>query len=126
MIAAGLGWELDDITETIEPIIAQGEVRSNYVAVKPGEPAGVKQMGWGWKDGKAIITLDFRASIGSGESYDAIQIIGTPNLDVIIKEGTPGDTATAAILVNSLPRVISAPPGLITMKDLVISALPNR
>jgi 4-hydroxy-tetrahydrodipicolinate reductase len=125
MIAAGLGWKLDKITETIEPIIAQGHVRSDYITIKPGNPAGVKQMGFGWKEGKAMITLDFRASIGSGESYDAIQVIGTPNLDVIIKEGTPGDTATAAILINSIPRVVAARPGLITMKDLVISAMPS-
>jgi hypothetical protein len=34
-----------------------------------------------------------------------------------------GDYATAAVIVNSIPKVMNAPPGLATMKDLpVISA----
>ena len=124
MIASGLGWELDEVKETIEPIIAQSEVKSDYVTVKPGQVAGVKQVGSGLKEGQELITLDFQAYIGAPESYDAVYITGTPNMEVVIKGGTNGDLATAAIVVNSIPRVISAPPGLVTMKDLpVVSAL---
>ncbi len=126
MIAAGLRWELDDITETIKPVILKTEVSSNFVTVKPGQAAGVRQVGHGLKGGEKIITLDFQAYIGAKESYEALYITGTPNMEVIIKGGTPGDIATAAIVVNSAPRVIDAPPGLITMKDLpVVYALPD-
>lgn len=118
MIAAGLGWELDDVTETIEPVIAETEVRSNFITVKPGQAAGVKQIGCGWKDGKELIVLDFQAYIGAKESYDAVFITGTPNMEVVIKGGTPGDMATAAMVVNSIPKVLDAAPGLKTMKDL--------
>jgi 4-hydroxy-tetrahydrodipicolinate reductase len=31
-----------------------------------------------------------------------------------------GDLATIAVIVNSIPKVINAPPGLLTMKDLPI------
>ena len=120
MIAAGLGWELDNITETIEPVILETEVSSDFVTVKPGQAAGVKQTGYGWKDGKKLITLDFQAHIGAQEAYDTVYITGTPNMEVTIKGGTHGDIATAAIVVNSVPRVVDAPPGLITMKDLPI------
>jgi len=120
MIAAGLGWELDDITETIEPIMAKNEIKSDYITVKPGQAAGVKQIVRGLKDSKELITLEFQAYIGAAESYDAIYISGTPNMEVIIKGGTHGDIATAAIIINSIPRVIAAPPGLVTMKDLPI------
>lgn len=127
MIAAGLGWELDDITETIEPIMAEAEVHTKFLTVKAGQVAGVKQAGFGLKDGKELITLDFRASVGAKESYDAVYITGTPNMEVVIKGGTHGDIATAAIVVNSIPRVIQAPPGLITMKDLpIVCALPSK
>ena len=118
MIAAGLGWELDDITETIEPIVAEGEVSSDFVTVKPGQAAGVKQIGRGLKDGKELITADFQAYLGAPQSYDAVQITGTPNMEVVIKGGTNGDIATAAMMVNSIRRVVDAPPGLMTMKDL--------
>ncbi len=118
MIAAGLCWELDEITETIEPIIAEIETRSDFITVEPGQAAGVKQIGHGLKNGEDVITLEFQAYIGAKESYDAVYITGTPDMEVIIKGGTHGDLATAAMIVNSIPRVINAGPGLITMKDL--------
>ena len=126
MIAAGLGWELDDITETIEPVVAKAEFKTDFASVKPGQAAGVRQIGYGWKDGKKLITLDFQAYIGAQESYDAVYITGTPNMEVVIKGGTHGDIATAAMMVNAIPRVIEAPPGLTTMKDLpIVCALPG-
>ena len=118
LIAGGLGWELDDITETIEPVILDTEASSNFVTVKPGQAAGVKQIGYGLKGGEKVITLEFQAFIGARESYDAVYITGTPNMEVVIKGGTHGDIATASMAVNSVPRVIDAPPGLVTMKDL--------
>ncbi len=126
MMAAGLGWELDNITETIEPVIAELEVRNNFITVKAGLVAGVKQIGRGFRDGKELITLDFQAYVGARESYDAVYITGIPNMAVIIKGGTNGDIATAAVVVNSIRRVIEAPPGLMTMKDLpVVCASPG-
>ena len=124
MIASGLGWELDDITESIEPVIAKTQVKTNFVTVVPGQAAGVRQVGRGIKGGEDLITLEFEASVGAPESYDAVYITGTPNMEVTIKGGTHGDIATIAMVVNSIHRVIDAPPGLITMKDLpIVSAL---
>jgi len=122
MIAAGLGWELDDIRDEIEPIVAKNEVRSQYLTVKPGQAAGVKQIGRGLKGGKELITMDFQAYLGAKESYDAVYITGTPNMEVVIKGGTHGDIATAAMVVNAVRRVLEAPPGLLTMKDMPIVA----
>lgn len=124
MIASGLGWELDQITESIEPIVAKARVKTNFVTVEPGQAAGVRQVGRGIRAGEELIILEFEASVGAPESYDAVYITGTPDMEVIIKGGTHGDIATAAMVVNSAHRVIQAPPGLITMKDLpIVSAL---
>ena len=120
MIADGLGWELDKITESIEPVVAKHRVKTDFVTVAPGQAAGVRQIGSGIRDGEELITLEFEASVGASESYDAVYITGTPNLEVVIKGGTHGDIATAAIVVNCVHRVIDAPPGLVTMKDLPI------
>ena len=84
--------------------------------------AGLKQVGRGLKKGRAVITLNFEASIGAGESYDSVSITGSPNIEVIIKGGTHGDIATVGMLVNAVPKVLDAPPGLKTMRDLIISA----
>lgn len=124
MVAAGLGWEIDDINESIEPVIAETSIKTNYVSVSAGQIAGVKQIGRGIRGNEELITLEFVASVGAPESYDAVYITGTPDMEVVIKGGTHGDIATAAIVVNCAHRVVSAAPGLITMKDSpIISAL---
>ena len=124
MIAAGLGWTLDQVVETIEPVIARTPVVTDFVAVEPGQAAGVRQVGRGLRAGDELVTLEFEASVGAPESYDAVYITGVPSLEVVIQGGTHGDIATAAIVVNSVHRVLAAPPGLVTMKDLpVVSAL---
>jgi len=120
MIADGLGWRLDKITESIEPVVAKSQVRTSFVTVKPGRAAGVRQVGKGMSAGKELIILEFEASVGSHKSYDAVYITGSPNLEVVIKGGTHGDIATAGIVVNSVHRIIDAPPGLLTVKDLPI------
>ena len=120
MIADGLGWQLDAITEEIEPIIAQSRITTDFVKVEPGYAAGVRQTGKGIKSGEPVILLVFEASVGAPKSYDAVYIEGTPNLHVTIEGGTHGDIATATITVNCIHRVIEAPAGLISMKDLPI------
>jgi len=124
MIASGLRWELDDITESIEPIVATARVKTDFVTVEPGQATGVRQIGKGIRAGEELITLEFEASVGAPESYDAVYITGTPSLEIVIKGGTHGDIATAAMVVNSIHRVMEAPPGLLTMKDMpIVSAL---
>ena len=124
MIAGGLGWRLDEINESIEPVVAMAPVKTDFVAVEPGQAAGVRQVGRGICAGEELVTLEFEAYVGAPESYDAVYVTGTPNLEVVIKGGTHGDIATAAIVVNSVHRVIDAPSGLVTMKDLpIVSAL---
>jgi len=124
MIASALGWELDDITESIEPVMATEPVKTDFADVKLGQAAGVRQVGRGFRNGEELITLEFEAAVGAPESYDAVYITGIPNLEVIVKGGVHGDVATAAMLVNSIARVIQAPPGLVTMKDMsIVSAL---
>lgn len=120
MIAAGLGWELDEVTETIEPVMAEQEVSSEFLTVTPGQAAGVKQVGQGMIGGQARITLEFQAYLGAPESYDAVYISGTPDLEAVIPGGVHGDIGTAAMTVNTAPRAIAAPAGLLTMKDLPV------
>ncbi len=126
MIAAGLKWKLDRITESISPIVAKKRVESRFLKVEAGQAAGVRQIGRGFCQGKEMVTLEFQAYLGAEESYDAVYISGTPDMEVIIKGGTHGDIATASMIVNAIPKVIDAAPGLTTMKDIpLVSAIPN-
>jgi len=124
MVASGLGWKLDEITESIDPVVAKNQVKTNFVTVEPGQAAGVRQVGKGIRSGEELVTLEFEAYVGAPESHDTVYVTGIPNLEVTIKGGTHGDIATIAMVVNSVHRVIDAPPGLMTMKDLpIVSAL---
>jgi 4-hydroxy-tetrahydrodipicolinate reductase len=80
--------------------------------------AGLKQKAKGIMKGKAIITLDFQAYIGAEEEYDAVTIKGVPDINEKISPCVHGDLATIAMIINSIPKVINAPAGLLTMKDL--------
>jgi 4-hydroxy-tetrahydrodipicolinate reductase len=120
MIAAALGWKLDRITDRVRPKLAAKPVRSQHLSVRRGQACGLIQDGIGYRNGKALITLHMEAYLGAPETYDAVTIKGSPALRFEAIGGIHGDTATAAIVVNSIPKVIAAAPGLHTMLSLPI------
>lgn len=118
MIASALGWKLDRVTDDIKPKMAAAMVASEYLAVDPGFVCGIIQDGVGYRHGTAVITLHLEAYLGARESYDTAVIEGIPRLTLTIPGGVPGDIATVSIVINSIPKVIAAPPGLQTMRSL--------
>ena len=121
MVASALRWKLDRIqVEKIEPVVASQEVRSEAITVKKGRVAGLRQSARGIKNSKDVITLDFQAYIGAKQEYDSIVIDGVPPVHQKISPCVHGDLATVAMIVNAIPKLINAPPGLLTMKDLPV------
>jgi 4-hydroxy-tetrahydrodipicolinate reductase len=120
MIADALGWKLDRITDEIQPKIATETVASEFLAVDAGFVCGIVQDGIGYRNGMPAITLHMEAYLGAPESFDAVAITGSPALKMKIAGGVHGDIATASIVVNSLPKIVDAAPGLHTMRDLPI------
>ena len=121
MIAAALCWDLDKITvDTVEPVVAQREVQSDAIKVKKGQVAGLKQTARGIMKRKDAITLDFQAYIGAKDEHDSIIIEGLPPIHQTISPCVHGDHATVAMIVNAIPKVMNAHPGLLTMKDLPV------
>jgi 4-hydroxy-tetrahydrodipicolinate reductase len=117
-IAAAMGWELDSITEDTKPVVADKQMKSDFITVQAGQVAGVRQIGIGKREGEKLVRLEFEAYLGAPESYDTVYISGIPDMEVTIKGGTFGDIATAAIVINAIPRVLEASPGLMTMIDI--------
>jgi 4-hydroxy-tetrahydrodipicolinate reductase len=118
MIADAMGWRLDNVTDQISPKIADATVSSEYLAVDAGYVSGIIQDGVGYRHGTPVVTLHMEAYLGAPESYDTTIIEGTPRLTMTVPGGIPGDIATTSIVVNSIPRVLNAPPGLQTMRHL--------
>ncbi len=120
MIADALGWKLDRITDEIKPKMATETVASEFLAVDPGFVCGIVQDGIGYRNGLPVISLHMEAYLGAPESFDSVQIAGSPALTMKIAGGVHGDIATASIVVNSLPKILEVPPGLHTMRDMPI------
>ena len=118
MIADALGWTLDRISDDIQPKLAAVTVASEFLAVDPGYVCGIIQDGAGYRKGDTVIRLHMEAYLGAPETYDAVEIDGSPRLSMKLAGGIHGDVATASIVVNSIPHVLRASPGLHTMRDL--------
>jgi 4-hydroxy-tetrahydrodipicolinate reductase len=117
-IAHGLGWKVTATINDLGPVIAKAETRSGEIAAAPGQALGVRQVIKGFVGDDQKVTLELEIYLGAPEPRDHIVVEGTPRLDVTVNEGTHGDLATAAILVNAIPSLLHAEPGLRIMEEL--------
>ena len=120
MVADGLGWSLDGVEEELRPVQADAPVDTGYRQVQTGEVAGIHHAAAGLVDGERQITLDLKMYVGADASYDAVEVDGTPPIDLRFRGGIFGDTATVGMLVNTAPLAATARPGLQTMADLPV------
>jgi 4-hydroxy-tetrahydrodipicolinate reductase len=102
--------------------MAEEEVHSELLAVDPGYVAGISQEGIGYIDDEVKIHLQLDAYLGAPESFDSVLIDGSPRLYSKVQGGIHGDIATASMTVNSIPHVITARPGLRSMRDMPLPA----
>lgn len=120
LVAHGLGWPVDRLDETLEPVLAARPVETPFLTVQAGQVAGIHHAVTAYQQEQPVITLDLKMYVGAAGSRDAVQVDGTPPIHLVVDGGIFGDTATVAMLVNTIPRVFEARPGLRTMKDLAI------
>ena len=114
-VAEALSWNLDEVDETIAPVLAERSITTRFLKVPKGRAAGVRQVATGWRRGRKILELELQMFVGAKNPRDEIVVEGTPPMRLVVDGGTAGDLATPAILVNCLPRVVEAKPGLQTM-----------
>jgi hypothetical protein len=120
MVADSLNLDVNEITETIDPVVATERVQTQYLTVEAGQAAGVHQIGRGLSNGKELIHLELQMYVGAKEPSDTVALQGHPNISLTIPGGSPGDIATASVVVNSIPVILDAPAGLRTARDLPI------
>jgi len=122
MVAAAVGWKLDEIKVTAEPIYSRNIKKTPIANIEPGTLCGFKQLCKGVRNGKELMTYQFIAAIYPQEegieTDDTYSIEGTPSINIVTKGGVSGIHTTPAICVNMIPKVINAKPGLLSMKDL--------
>jgi 4-hydroxy-tetrahydrodipicolinate reductase len=112
LVAAGLGWTIDNWADVLEP------VRPDPV----GGVLGTRQILTGATADGRTLALRFEAHSGVTEDVDEIAIGGTPPLRARFIGGVHGDDGTAAAVLRAARVIPSAPRGLVTVLDLPLRA----
>jgi 4-hydroxy-tetrahydrodipicolinate reductase len=135
-LAAGLGLELDEVTETHERVPAPEDFDIAAGPIAKGTTAAIRFEVRGMKDGEIPVVLehvtrlrddlcpDWPQPAQHGGSY-RIEITGEPSYALDLCLSSPngdhnhaGLVATAARVVNAIPAVIDAAPGIVTAREL--------
>jgi 4-hydroxy-tetrahydrodipicolinate reductase len=126
MIARAVGWAVDHVTETREPIVSKVRRDTAFVKVAPGQVAGCLHTAKAYREDKPVITLihpqQIHPELENVGTGDTIEIFGTPHIRWAGRPEIPGGTGTVALAVNMIPQVLNASPGLHTMADLPVPA----
>lgn len=121
MIADSLKWRLERIVEMPpEPVLAKTNLKTSYTTIRKGHVAGLRSIAHGFVGGEKRIELEFISHAQVEEEYDSIEIDGEPNVRLRIEGGIHGDVGTTAMIINAIPKVLNASPGLYTMNTLPI------
>jgi 4-hydroxy-tetrahydrodipicolinate reductase len=124
MIADAIGWKIDNIKTSMEPIMTDVDRKSPYGFAKAGNVAGCAMKGFGYSEGELVIEMDHPQQIEPEQvgvqTGDYVIIKGTPNINMVNSPEVPGGIGTIAMCVNMIPHIINARPGLKTMIDLPV------
>jgi len=134
-IAAGLDIELDEVDERYERLPAPRDIAIASGTVATGTAAGLRFEVRGLRGGRPVVVLEHVTRVADDIGPDWPQPLGQGGYRVVVRGeptytvdlqlvGTDGDhntgglKATAMRLVNAVPAVVGAPPGLLSALDL--------
>ncbi|HZZ41808.1 MAG TPA: hypothetical protein VFE58_02635 [Tepidisphaeraceae bacterium] len=120
LIGHSMGWKFDEAEEIFAPVEAAYDIQTQYFKVKKGQCCGIHQIVEGKIAGKQKVLMDLKMYLDAQDPHDTVKVYGEPFLDVRVQNGTAGDHATVAALVNAAPRLLKAPAGLLLMTDLAV------
>lgn len=123
ILATAMGRELERIAITSEPILAAAAiVLPDGAVIEPGRTAGAEQRATGWFEGRPWLDISMALHVDPPAAgltpVDEVELEGRHNLRVRVEPGFRALLSTAAVVVNGLPRAISAPPGVHRPGDL--------
>ncbi len=119
IIALGLGLPIDEITETIKPVLAEAETDG----VPKGRVLGLHQIALVQAGDEVRVELDLTMAVGAANPGDRIDVEGDPPVHLAVAGGFHGDRSTIGCVVNAIPFIVAAPPGLQTVATLPLFGL---
>jgi len=130
MIADALGWKITDTRRTLRGWVSGTRRQGAFFTVEPGRICNVETVTTGYRDsGEKVMTFSITmlfAPTAEAKKEDAenglkqgdfLVIEGEPNIEVNMSGLDRAVSMTGARLVNSLPFVVQARPGLLSQKD---------
>lgn len=141
VLAAGLGVEIDELREVHERLPAEATIDLGFGVVEQGTTAAMRFEVQGIVDGEPRIILEHVTRLDDALAPDWPQPVGHSGYRVIVTgnpsytcdvqmmgddgdHNTGGLVGTAARLVNAIPAVCEADPGLLSALDLPL--IPGR
>jgi len=123
LAALGVGLQVDEVEESIDPLEADEDMGSDLrvegaLFVPRGGIVGVHQIATAFHNKRAVAQLELTIALGAENPRDEIELFASPGIKVIIPGGLAGDSGTSWAIVHAAPLVVSAQPGLITVLDL--------
>lgn len=122
MICRAMGRELDGIEEELLPVLARRNYSLRDWTLEKGTVAGVVHRAVARSEGHDWIHFDLSLHVSPEDErwapVDEVRIEGEDDLRLTIDPGTDAVRTTAARLVNSIPTVLSASPGLHAATEL--------
>jgi 2,4-diaminopentanoate dehydrogenase len=128
VMAKALGLQLDGIGFNAEFAVANDDTDFGFMTVGKGRIAGFRGTISGLKDGRSVIECRFVWKLGEDMAPNwpvthgyVIEIEGDPGVRCKLEpldEHFDGATTTAMPLVNAIPDVCAAPPGIVNQMDL--------
>jgi hypothetical protein len=137
LVAESLGVTLDEIRESHDTWLATEAIDCTMMHVDPGHVAAVRFTVEGFKDGRSIIAMEHVNRLTAAAAPDwpyppdgkpgvhRVLITGRPGVEINARVGLDGIDhneggviATAARVVNAVPAVVRARPGLLALRDL--------
>ncbi len=124
MTARALGWGKIEYKEEKKPLVSKAKRKALSGVVEPGTVSGVEQSAHGFSEGKEVLTYYYDIIIHPEEdgleTGQVITIEGEPGVvcSVTGEQAKQSWSTTAAIMVNSIPRVLASPPGVLAVYEL--------
>jgi hypothetical protein len=123
IVADAQGLHIDRIDRRIDPIIATAPIDLRQMQIRSGDTAGVRQTYTAIVAGSPWFTAKFLGHVdltGAGfEPRDEITLTGEASqMTCVLAPGIGAQAGSAAMVANSVDRVIAASPGWLTVADL--------
>lgn len=122
LISDALGLGVDRVEQSIEPIITNVRREARDRIIEPGQVAGCNHTALGYRGDEVVVHLIHPQQVApeaEGQSTgDYITIHGVPEITMSTGPEIAGGIASMGLIVNTIPRIYQAEPGLKRIIDL--------